>query len=313
MRFGKVLRRQKTFEEKRTVVSEGKQFAILIVDDEKMNLDVLNHILRPDYRVYIAKSGESALKKAKENHPNLILLDIIMPEMNGYEVIQKLKEEPETQDIPVIFITGLSNASSEEKGFELGAVDYIAKPFSPAVVRARVETQRKIFECVRQAEELGMFDSLTALPNHKLFEKQIHTECLRSARENTPLTLLLLEINRIETEDNISPVEEEMVVKSVSTTLRNVLKKESLLTYSLEKRKFGIVLSNFDLQETIELAEQIREALVSTFSEIVPCRTVSMGIATFSSMNDSQKASLYDVAREQLEKAKLQTGNCICS
>ena len=112
--------------------------SILIVDDDATDLDALNSILKPTYTVYVAKSGQTALNRALTNTPDLILLDIMMPDMSGYEVLTELKKNEETRDIPVIFITGLNSVADEEKGFQLGAVDYITKPFHAEIVKARI-------------------------------------------------------------------------------------------------------------------------------------------------------------------------------
>lgn len=135
-------------------MSDNKKFSILIVDDERSNLDVLMHILKPDYGVRIAKSGSGALKVAREFRPDLILLDVIMPDMTGFEVLAALKDSDQTRDIPVIFVTGLSRTEDEEQGFHAGAVDYIVKPFNHAVVKARVATQIKIIRQMRTIERL---------------------------------------------------------------------------------------------------------------------------------------------------------------
>lgn len=111
---------------------------VLIVDDERFHLNVMVDLLSSDYDVLIAKSGERALAMAQEHQPHLILLDVLMPDMNGYEVCQALKANPITQPIPVIFLTVKSDVHDETHGFSCGAVDYITKPFSPPIVRARV-------------------------------------------------------------------------------------------------------------------------------------------------------------------------------
>jgi putative two-component system response regulator len=113
---------------------------LLLVDDEPTNLQVLRGILQADYRLLYARDGATALKLAREEHPDLVLLDVMMPGLSGHEVCQLLHSAPETCRIPVIFVTALSDAGDEAQGFELGAVDYIAKPVSPPVVRARVRT-----------------------------------------------------------------------------------------------------------------------------------------------------------------------------
>jgi putative two-component system response regulator len=115
---------------------------ILMVDDMPDNLAVLGEILRPDYRVLVASNGERALRIARaEPRPDLILLDVMMPVMDGYQVLSKLQADPRTQAIPVIFVTAMNSMDDEERGLELGAADYIAKPLRPRIVRARVHTQ----------------------------------------------------------------------------------------------------------------------------------------------------------------------------
>jgi class 3 adenylate cyclase/AmiR/NasT family two-component response regulator len=114
--------------------------SILAVDDTPENLDIVKAILAPEYAVRVAINGETALKIAKSRHPDLILLDIMMPEMDGYEVCRRLKSDPATNNIPIIFVTAMDQTTDETKGFELGAADYILKPFSPPILYSRVKT-----------------------------------------------------------------------------------------------------------------------------------------------------------------------------
>ncbi len=126
---------------------------ILVVDDTPDNIDVLSGILRPDYKVKAALNGEKALKIAEtEPQPDIILLDIMMPDMDGYEVCKKLKSNPVTAKIPIIFVTAKTEVEDEQKGFELGAVDYITKPVSPPIVQARVRTQLAMYDQNRELE-----------------------------------------------------------------------------------------------------------------------------------------------------------------
>jgi putative two-component system response regulator len=112
---------------------------ILIVDDEPINIQVLSGILEGDYKLIAATSGQKALDLAKRQKPELILLDMVMPEMDGLAVCRALKADPETKEIPVIFVTSMSDAANEELGLDAGAVDYISKPVSPPIVKARVK------------------------------------------------------------------------------------------------------------------------------------------------------------------------------
>ena len=128
----------------------SKKYSILIVDDERLNISVLRSILSPEYTVYAANDGEDAIETAEEFLPDLILLDIVMPDMDGYEALAALKRQEKTQNIPVIFITGLNTTDAEVKGLALGAVDYIPKPFNEAIVKLRVKNQLNLIEQFRQ-------------------------------------------------------------------------------------------------------------------------------------------------------------------
>lgn len=122
-------------------MSQEEKNTILVVDDEPVNIMVLSDLLKSDYRVIAAKSGEQAIARTQGDiAPDLILLDIMMPDMDGYEVCRTLKSNPDTASIPVIFITAMNEEVDEEKGLKAGAVDYITKPISPAIVQARVRS-----------------------------------------------------------------------------------------------------------------------------------------------------------------------------
>jgi putative two-component system response regulator len=132
---------------------EDEQQTILVVDDTPNNIDVLSGILRPEYRVKAALDGERALRIARaEPQPDIILLDIMMPGMDGYEICRQLKLDPRTRSIPVIFVTHMTEVEDETRGFELGAVDYITKPISPPLVLARVRTHLALYEQNRELE-----------------------------------------------------------------------------------------------------------------------------------------------------------------
>lgn len=124
---------------------EIKPQTVLIVDDEPANISLLNEVLKTDYRIMVAKDGKRALLVAQSNPPpDLILLDIVMPELDGYEVLKRLKADEDTKNIPIIFVTSKDKDEDETKGLEMGAVDYIHKPFNPAVVKARVKAHLEL-------------------------------------------------------------------------------------------------------------------------------------------------------------------------
>lgn len=112
---------------------------VLIVDDEPGNIKILSNVLAQDYALSVATNGKQALEIARVQSPDIVLLDMIMPEMDGIEVCEALKASEETKDIPVIFVTSMSDTANEERGLDAGAVDYISKPISPPIVKARVK------------------------------------------------------------------------------------------------------------------------------------------------------------------------------
>jgi len=158
-------------------MSELSSMRVMVVDDTEANIDVLIETLGDDYKVVVAMDGISALEDIKRNPPDLILLDIMMPEMDGYEVCKKLKEKETTRDIPVIFLTALKEEGDEARGLELGAVDYITKPFNPNLVNARVRNHLELKRHKNHLEELVHAKTLEIV-KHQRLEYQ-----LRSAKE----------------------------------------------------------------------------------------------------------------------------------
>jgi serine phosphatase RsbU (regulator of sigma subunit) len=135
------------------MLEEKSRQTILIVDDAPENLDLISGILKTTYKVKVAKSGEHALKIIAKSSPDLILLDVMMPEMDGYEVCRRLKSDDITKDVPIIFVTAMEQESDETKGFELGAADYITKPISPSIVQARIKTQLALKDSMKKLHD----------------------------------------------------------------------------------------------------------------------------------------------------------------
>ncbi|MCL2628903.1 MAG: diguanylate cyclase [Oscillospiraceae bacterium] len=241
-----------------------KEFTILITDDEKFNLDILGSILSPHYNILISKNGTRALELAKLNAPDLILLDVVMPDMTGFEVITKLKESNDTVNIPVIFITGLSDPADEEKGFFLGAVDYITKPFNKAIVKARVNTHIKIIDQMRTIERIGLIDPLTKIANRRGFETRMNAEWGRSIREQTPISFMLMDIDKFKNyNDTYGHQQGDVALKTFAETASHTLKRTNDFIARWGGEEFVILLSNTDIQGAEEVAENVRKAIES--------------------------------------------------
>lgn len=168
---------------------------VLIVDDEKVNLKLLSDLLQHDAQIMLAKNGRQALEKANKHLPDLILLDVVMPDMDGFEVLQALKSKPLTKLIPVIFVSGLTDVQFEEKGIGLGASDYILKPFHDAVVKARVKLHLQLVRQRKMLERLALIDPLTELPNRRKFEEMLNVEWRLALRTKTSLSIGLLNLD----------------------------------------------------------------------------------------------------------------------
>lgn len=168
---------------------------ILAVDDDRLNINTLIELLGEQYEIVVAINGAMGIAAAERTQPQLILLDITMPDMNGYEVLEILKSRESTQEIPVIFITGLDSAEEEAKGLNLGAADYISKPFQSTVVRARVATQIRLKQQTDQLAAWSKLDSLTGLTNARAFEEQVDALFEQAQAGQLSLALMLARID----------------------------------------------------------------------------------------------------------------------
>lgn len=158
---------------------------VLIVDDTPENLQLLVSHLNQEYRVLAANSGKKALQSVRRNPPDLILLDIMMPDMDGYEVCEILKQDPSTTDIPVIFVTALVDDQDEFKGLEIGAVDYISKPFNPDILKSRVKTQIDLQKAKKDLEKHNLhLEELVKQKSKELFEAHERLKTLDAARQD---------------------------------------------------------------------------------------------------------------------------------
>ncbi|MCY7307752.1 MAG: diguanylate cyclase, partial [Rhodoferax sp.] len=168
---------------------------LLLVDDQPINNQLLDRIFSPDYRVLMVTSGAKALELCRDDPPDLVLLDVVMPEMDGYEVCRHLKSDEATRNIPVIFVTAHNDATQETHGFEVGAVDFIAKPFNPATVRARVKTHITLKQQTDLLRRMVFIDGLTGVFNRRCFDEQLGAEWRRASRNASSFGVLMLDID----------------------------------------------------------------------------------------------------------------------
>jgi len=295
-----------------------KEFTILITDDTKANLEVLSGILSPVYNILISRNGPRAIELAKEHKPDLILLDVLMPDMSGFEVITKLKENEITNRIPVIFITGLAGAEDEERGFFLGAVDYIAKPFNKAIVKARVNTHIRIVDQMRTIERIGLIDPLTKISNRRGFENRLNVEWNRAFRERTPISILVIDIDKFKDyNDTYGHQQGDAILKAFSEVSTKTLMRAVDFAARWGGEEFVILLPGTDMAGSSEVAERVRKNVenMEVFTEDGDETriTVSIGVNSLIPDANSNIMDFIKKADQALYKAKEMGRNTVAT
>jgi len=293
---------------------------ILIVDDTPTNIQVLAEALRSDYRVKVATSGKAALAIANqpESRPDLILLDVMMPEMDGYEVCRRLKQAPATQNIPVIFVTAKNDVTDEEQGLRLGAMDYIVKPFHLAIVKARVANHISLKMKTDLLESLALLDGLTGIPNRRRFDEAMDNEWQRALRNDTPLALIMTDIDYFKAyNDHYGHGAGDLCLKAVAKALADSLGRANDILARYGGEEFVAVLPDTDAEGARLLAERWCSSvaalrLAHQFSNAAEHVTISAGYASIQPAPDQSPRELLEQADKMLYQAKELGRNRVC-
>ena len=299
-------------------MNDAKQNSILVVDDQNLNIMALTHILSQEYTVYAAKNGPNAIKAAEKHLPDVILLDIIMPEMDGYTVITALKNSEVTKNIPVIFLTGLSNTDNGEKGLVLGAADYITKPFSPAIVKLRVANQIKMINQLRMIERLSMIDQLTELPNRRSCDIRLKFEWNRARREQSQISILVIDVDGFKSyNDTYGHSAGDECIKTIAGILSKNTARADDFVARYGGDEFAVVLPNTEEDGARMMAEKILEdirscAMNSEKNGVVNTTTVSIGVTT-GNVKSTHRADDYILRADELLYKSKQGGRDRCT
>jgi diguanylate cyclase (GGDEF)-like protein len=298
-------------------MSETEKNSVRIVDDEKASIIALTHILGEEYTVFAAKRGEEAVELAKKHLPDVVLLDIMMPEMNGYEVLARLKADEATRDIPVIFITGLDEAEDEEKGLKMGAADYINKPFSPAIVKLRINNQMQMLNQIEMIRNLSMTDQLTGIANRRNFDNRFRLEWNHANRSKTPLSLAFVDLDHFKIyNDSFGHLQGDVALQVVARTIVQSLKRSSDFAARWGGEEFAILLPGTSSGGATDVAECIRHHIEEAH---IPCTekgaeaiTASAGVNTLVPDEYLSMDDLIDGADQALYAAKNNGRNRVC-
>lgn len=300
-------------------MDDEEKFNILVVDDEKANLIMLNKILSPKYSVFTARTGEEVLERVKNIQPDLILLDIMLPGISGFDVLHHLKESPETRAIPVIIISGLNSEVDEEKGLLMGAVDYIIKPFKTAIILARVNTHLQIVRHMRMIERLGMVDPLTDIPNRRCFDDRISIEWRRSLRTGTSLSLLMIDVDKFKDyNDTWGHPQGDKLLKSISRVLASSARRPGDLASRIGGEEFCVLLPDANIDAAVRVAEDIRAQIerlrIPTADGVtITTITVSIGVCSCFPDKDMSIADFISETDKKLYRAKTLGRNQVCT
>ena len=291
---------------------------LLVVDDQPINIQVMNQIFAEQYQVFMATSGQQALDFCHRTPPDLVLLDIVMPGMDGYEVCTALKAAPDTCDIPVIFVTAHTDATQETRGLEVGAVDFISKPVNPAVVRARVKTQL-ILKCQSDLmRRLVFLDGLTGVFNRRYFDQQLATEMARALRAQKPLALIMLDVDFFKRfNDHYGHQAGDDCLRQVAQTLKETLRRPADMVARYGGEEFACVLPETEFEQAMSLARELeanvrKKAIPHNDSDVAPVITISLGVAGFTATASGDASTLLALADAQLYQAKHSGRGCVC-
>jgi len=275
----------------------GRQ-KILIIDDTPANIQILNEFLHQDYAIFFSTNGPDGIRIAQQELPDLILLDIMMPEMDGYEVCEKIKTGPLTRQIPVIFITAMNAEEDESKGLDAGAIDYITKPVSAPIVKARVKNHLELkhhrdalkkltVELDIKNRELNMLarkDALTGLANRRHFDEVLDAEIKRASRSRQLLSLILCDVDFFKSyNDHYGHVAGDRCLQAIGKILRQNFKRISDLPARYGGEEFAVIFPDTPPGNAWQLAEKLRLDIIAlaiphAFSAAAEFVTLSFGV-----------------------------------
>lgn len=284
---------------------------ILIVDDAATNIALLSNLLQDTYKIKVAKNGPKALEIARsQEKPDLILLDVEMPGMDGYEVCKKLKSSSQTNNIPIIFVTARNDVKDEEYGLNLGAVDYISKPFHPTIVNIRVKNHIALKLKSDWLEELSMIDGLTHIPNRRYFDETFEKKYKETLRDKKTFAVLMIDVDYFKPyNDHYGHGKGDECLIHIAGSLQNTLQRPNDMVFRYGGEEFVVLLQDIDREGVRKVAENLLASVHSLnitheYSSLQPYVTISVGIAFKDHDCTIGKEALIKMADDALYDAK---------
>ena len=293
---------------------------ILVIDDSKLIVHVAKKLLsKRGHNVLLAEDGETGLEIAGLQKPDLILLDLILPGIDGYQVCQQIKGDGKTKDIPVIMLTSKAEQADKVKGLELGASDYVTKPFDEGELIARVQTHLRIKELYESLQEKNRLllemanrDGLTGLYNHRFFQETLSKDFPRAIRYKESLSYMMFDIDHFKKfNDTYGHQTGDVVLKTLGSLITELI-RESDLAARYGGEEFSVILYHTVKEDAFIIAERIRKAVEEyafKSDDLVLNVTISIGVVSHDHPDVRDAKTLIECADKALYKAKAQGRN----
>ena len=280
---------------------------VLVIADGS---EALQALLAPQHAVLVATSGAEGLELARQHHPDVVLLDLMLPDMTGFEVLRRLQIDARTAEIPVIFVASQSFASDGVRSLALGAADFVTTPLNPPVLAARVATQLRLSAYRRQVEELSQQDPATGVANRRHFDRMLAMECRRAQRSQTQVSVAMVELDAFGAyaERHGQAVAAD-TLRTVAQTLRTSIRRPADLAARYADDRFAVLIPDTRPGNARKVVQAFCDALAAlqiphASSGVAPRVTVSVGLATTEVGEDGEGEALVHRAEAQLQRAR---------
>jgi diguanylate cyclase (GGDEF)-like protein len=294
------------------IAFRGYRPRILVVDDQTVNIRVIHELFKDECEVLIALSGAQAITQCQEHRPDLVLLDVMMPGIDGHEVCRRLKADPDNQLLPIIFLTAQHEEADEALGFELGAVDFITKPINKTIVLARVRTHLALKLQSDFLKSIALTDGLTGVANRRRFDEDLPLSWKHCARSQQHISLMMIDIDYFKRyNDKYGHLQGDSCLRKIAQAIKDALQRPGDLTARYGGEEFVCVMPDTDARGAEENAQRVLEnvralKIEHALSEVDQFATVSIGVSIQIATPGGQPDGLVIAADQQLYEAKRQ-------
>lgn len=282
---------------------------ILVIDDSPVQTEYLSSILSADYELTAYHTAEKGLRAAKEGEFSLILLDVVMPEMDGFTLLRQLKATDLTRYIPVILLTSLADVQYEERGLLLGAVDYVTKPFSPVIIKARVNTHIQLYHYQMRFRKQAMVDELTGVANRRRYDDESPIRWREAVRYSLPFSVCMFDIDKFKLyNDTFGHPAGDQVIAAVAKTASSFFHRSTDLFARYGGEEFVAIFAGSEGPAAFEFLKSVRQAVedlhIPHSSPVSPWITVSIGGVTVTPTPETNYSTCLQLADAMLYDAK---------